>query len=66
MMHSIKITIAVVNPNGVHGKAKAARSSTNDNGWFQTSYKRAQLAARRSIPRRRSRRSTRWLDRLNI
>lgn len=50
MMHSVKIAIAVVNSDSVHGKAKTAWSSTDDNGRFQTSYERTQFAARGSIP----------------
>ena len=54
-MHSVKIAVAVVNSDGVHGEAEAARSSTNDKRRFQTSHERAELAAGRGVPGGRGR-----------
>lgn len=66
VMHSVKITVAVVNSDSVHSKTEAVWSSANNNGRFQTSYERAELAAGRGVPRRCGRRSTGRLDGLSV
>lgn len=53
MVHSVEIAVTVVNPDSMYSKAKTARSSTDDNGRFQTSHERTQFTTGRSIPRRR-------------